>query len=73
MSLDNALAVEDSATLYLKSETPIVNLSYDVTSELPLTDVAERRAAPPVDPEDWEQYLELPSGLSQDAESRCIT
>jgi transglutaminase-like putative cysteine protease len=66
VSLENALAVEDSATLYLKSETPIVNLSYDVTSELPVTDVAERRAAPPVDPGEWEQYLELPSGLSQD-------
>jgi hypothetical protein len=36
-----------------------------VTSAVPVTTIEERRAAPPVDPDEFEEYLALPGGVSQ--------
>ena len=63
INLENALVVEDSATMYLKPDEPISELSYEVTSEIPVLSEAEKLAAPPVDPDQFARYLDLPGEL----------
>jgi transglutaminase-like putative cysteine protease len=60
INLENALVVEDSATMYLKPDSPISDLTYEVTSEVPVLGEAEKLAAPPVDTAEFTRYLDLP-------------
>ena len=66
INLEDALVVEDSATLYLKPDDPIRELRYEVTSEVPVFTEAEKLAAPPVDPDDFARDIDLPYGFPND-------
>ena len=65
INLENALVVEDSATMYLKPDDAISDLRYEVTSEVPVLSEAEKLAAPPVDPDQFARYLDLPADFPQ--------
>lgn len=60
IDLDRALVVRDSATLYLRDDASLTGLEYTVSSAVPVHTQEELRAAPPVDPDDFERYLALP-------------
>jgi transglutaminase-like putative cysteine protease len=66
INLENALVVQDSATLYLKPDEPISSLDYEVTSQIPVLDDAEKNAAPAVDPADFQRDLALPADFPDD-------
>jgi transglutaminase-like putative cysteine protease len=61
INLENALVVEDSATMYLKPDDQITDLEYEVTSYVPVIDEADKLAAPPVEPSRFARYLDLPT------------
>jgi transglutaminase-like putative cysteine protease len=65
INLENALVVDDSATMYLKPDNPISDLRYEVTSEVPVLSEADKVAAPPVDPDQFARYLDLPADFPQ--------
>ncbi|MGQ0824055.1 MAG: transglutaminase TgpA family protein [Actinomycetota bacterium] len=61
ISLDDALVVPESSTLYLKQDESIRDLRYEVTSAVPVVDKVELRAADTaVDDKAHDRYLELP-------------
>jgi len=63
ISLDEALVVQESATLYVRDESLLRNLRYEVVSAVPRIDdatVEKLRKLEPVVDEDLERYLELP-------------
>jgi transglutaminase-like putative cysteine protease len=60
INLEHALAVPDSATLYLKSNEPLIDLKYEVTSAVPVfTDEQKQTARAGTGPV-FDRYLELP-------------
>jgi transglutaminase-like putative cysteine protease len=61
INLEHALAVPSSATLYLKTDDEIQDLSYQVTSAVPVFTEAQKLAAPPVVDARFARDLELPS------------
>ena len=51
--------------MYLKPDDAISDLRYEVTSEVPVLSEAEKVAAPPVDPDQFARYLDLPADFPQ--------
>jgi transglutaminase-like putative cysteine protease len=66
INLEHALAVSDSATVYLKPNDPISDLSYEVTSAIPVYSETQKLAAPPVFDRRYARDLQLPANFPDD-------
>ena len=75
VNLENALYVPESATLYLKGDAELVDLSYEVTSAVSNLTDAEKNAASRVDRSELRRYVTLPPNfpLRVEALAREIT
>jgi transglutaminase-like putative cysteine protease len=60
VNLEHALVVPDSATMYLKPNSPLTDINYQVTSEIPTFSERQKEASPPVTDAAFRRYLDLP-------------
>jgi transglutaminase-like putative cysteine protease len=65
INLEHALVVDNSATVYLKPDKEITDLSYQVTSEVPVLSETEKLASPPVTDPAYARDIDLPANFPQ--------
>ena len=63
INLEHALVVDSSATVYLKPNSEISDLSYQVTSAVPVLSETEKEASPPVTDPAYARYRALPANF----------